>query len=145
MWTECRQRVIERDRGPYGDFIGSACVPGKGPRQHASGVRHDEAQAIVIAQLFWLGWNGVPAQIGRRGHDPIAGLVQDARDRAVYLVAVRGDAYVTRRIARASLKQAARNGAALNFRFSDFTFPKAAMTFADEVIARDWETRIAAA
>jgi hypothetical protein len=77
--------------------------------------------------------------------DGRAALVEDLRSRAIYFIAVRGDSYVTRQIARGYLKQSVRNGAALNLRFTDFTFPKAAMSFADENAAREWETRIAAA
>jgi hypothetical protein len=77
--------------------------------------------------------------------DGHAALVEDARNKNIYLVAVRGDGFVTRRIARGTLKTSSRDGAALSFRFSDFTFPKAAMIFADEASACDWESRIKAA
>ena len=102
----------------------------------------DAATAEARLQDDVPGFRAGDVALSSDGH---AALVEDARDRAVYLVAVRGDKFVTRRIARASLKQAARNGAALDVRFSDFTFPKAAMTFTNEAIARNWETRIAAA
>ena len=76
--------------------------------------------------------------------DGRSAFVADARDGTVYLVAVRGGDLVTRKIARGYLKNSARDGAALNLRFSDFTFPKAAIAFADEKIAQDWERRLGA-
>ena len=72
-----------------------------------------------------------------------AAQVEDARDRAVYLVTARGDGFVTRRVSRASLKAATCDGASLNLRFSDFTFPKAAIAFGDDAVARDWLKRVA--
>ena len=75
--------------------------------------------------------------------DNHSALIEDARDGAVYLVAARGDGLVTRRLSKAYVKSAARNGAALRFRFADITFPGAALAFADETSARDWEARMA--
>lgn len=72
-------------------------------------------------------------------------LAEDLRNHALYLIAVRGDGYVTRQISRSYIKAATRDGAFLALRFSDFTFPKASLAFADEHAARDWEERLKAA
>jgi len=77
--------------------------------------------------------------------DSRAALIEDAAHHKLYLIAVRGDGYVIRPVSRASLKSAARDGASLALRFSDFTFPKAALAFADEQTARDWEAKLKAA
>jgi hypothetical protein len=77
--------------------------------------------------------------------DRRAALIEDARNHALYIIAVRGDGYVIRPVSRASLKSAARDGAALSLRFSDFTFPRAAFALADERTAQDWEARLKAA
>jgi hypothetical protein len=69
-------------------------------------------------------------------------MLEDARNGAVYLVTARGDAFVTRKLGRADVKAASRDGAALALRFSDFTFPTATIAFHDEGIARDWEARM---
>lgn len=69
-------------------------------------------------------------------------LLEDARDRTVYLVAARGDGFVTRTVSRKSLKAAACEGALLKICFSDFTFPKTVLAFGDEAVARDWLTRM---
>jgi hypothetical protein len=69
-------------------------------------------------------------------------MLEDARNGAVYLVTARGDGFVTRKLGRADVKAASRNGAALALRFSDFTFPAATIAFHDESVARDWETRM---
>ena len=70
-------------------------------------------------------------------------LLEDARDRAVYLVTARGGDFVTRPVSRSSLKAAACEGASLDLRFSDFTFPRAIVAFGDEAVARDWLKRVA--
>ncbi|MGN6517637.1 MAG: hypothetical protein ACTHLR_17560 [Rhizomicrobium sp.] len=77
--------------------------------------------------------------------DTRSAVLEDARDRAVYLVAARGDGFVTRRVSRGTVRTAARDGAALRLRFSDFTFPSAIIAFHDEDVARDWEQRMARA
>lgn len=77
--------------------------------------------------------------------DTRSAVLEDARDHAVYLVAARGDGFVTRRVSRGTVKAAARDGAALSLRFSDFTFPHAIIAFHDEDVARDWEHRMARA
>ena len=77
--------------------------------------------------------------------DTRSAFLEDARDHAVYLVTARGDGFVTRRIARGSVKAATRDGVSLDLRFSDFTFPRATIAFHDEEVARDWEQRMARA
>jgi hypothetical protein len=69
-------------------------------------------------------------------------MLEDARDGSVWLVTARGDGFVTRRLSRRDVKAASRNGAALDLRFSDFTFPGAVIAFHDEDVARDWEARM---
>lgn len=83
----------------------------------------------------------------RLGHSALSAdcrsaMLEDARDGSVWLVTARGDGFVTRRLGRADVKAASRDGAALNLRFFDFTFPAAMIAFHDEDVARDWELRM---
>ncbi len=57
--------------------------------------------------------------------DGHAALVEDARDRSLHLVVARGDGLVTRHLSKSYVKTAMQNGAALNLRLADITFPKA--------------------
>ena len=74
--------------------------------------------------------------------DMRSAMLEDARDGSVWLVIARGDGFVTRKLSRRDVKAASRNGAALNLRFFDFTFPGAMIAFHDEAVARDWEMRV---
>ncbi|MBS0274660.1 MAG: hypothetical protein JSR55_09715 [Proteobacteria bacterium] len=83
----------------------------------------------------------------RPGHSALSAdcrsaMLEDARDGSVWLVAARGDGFVTRRLSRRDVKAVSRKGAALALRFSDFTFPAAVIAFHDEDAARDWEMRM---
>lgn len=75
--------------------------------------------------------------------DGQAALVEDAQDGATYLVVARGRGLVTRKLSRGFLRNAKREGASLDLRLSDFTFPKARLVFAQEAAALEWETRFA--
>jgi hypothetical protein len=75
--------------------------------------------------------------------DAQAALVEDAHDGAAYLVIARGRGLVTRKLSRGFLRNAKRDGAALNLRLYDFTFPKARLVFAQEAAALEWESRFA--
>jgi hypothetical protein len=75
--------------------------------------------------------------------DAGAALMEDAHDGTAYLVVARGRALVTRKLSRGFVRDAKRDGAALNLRLSDFTFPKARLVFAQEAAALEWETRFA--
>ncbi|HEY5337658.1 MAG TPA: hypothetical protein VIJ85_05615 [Rhizomicrobium sp.] len=75
--------------------------------------------------------------------DNKTGLMEDACDGALYLVTARGSGLVSRRLSRAFVRQALRDGAALNLRLADFTFPSARIAFAEEKSALDWERRFA--
>ena len=75
--------------------------------------------------------------------DRRSALVEDARDGAIYLVVVRGDGLVTRRLADGFLRAAAQDGATLRLKFADFTFPGTRIDLADDALARDWQARIA--
>jgi hypothetical protein len=77
--------------------------------------------------------------------DARSALVEDVRSGAVYLVMVRGDGLVTRSLSGGFVRAAAREGGALRFRFSDFTFPAARIDLGDEAVARDWEVRLGSA
>ena len=72
-----------------------------------------------------------------------AALVEDAHDGAAYLIAGCGHGMVTRRLSRGFLRDVRRNGAALDLRLSDFTFPEARLVFDEEATALEWETRFA--
>ncbi|MGN6148640.1 MAG: hypothetical protein ACTHPD_08895 [Rhizomicrobium sp.] len=84
----------------------------------------------------------------RLGHSALAAdsrsaVLENAHDGSLWLVAARGSDFVTRRLSRKDVK--ARDGVALSFRFSDFTFPAAMIAFHDETVARDWELRMSKA
>lgn len=74
--------------------------------------------------------------------DGDAALMEDARDGAVYLVVVRGSGLVTRKLSKDFLRKTQRNGASLDLRFADFTFPRARLPFAKEIAVSDWEARL---
>jgi hypothetical protein len=69
-----------------------------------------------------------------------AALLENKADGAVWLVRAGGDKFVARKLGR--FKRLVRDGARLEMRFADFTFPRARLAFADEAQARDWETRL---
>jgi hypothetical protein len=84
----------------------------------------------------------------RLGHSALAAdqrsaVLENANDGSLWLVTARGSDFVTRRLSRNDVK--ARDGAALSFRFPDFTFPAAMIAFPDETVARDWELRMSKA
>jgi hypothetical protein len=74
--------------------------------------------------------------------DTHSAILENARDGSVWLVTARGDGFVTRRLGRADVKAASRDGAALSLHFFDFTFPGTVIAFHDEDIARNWEMRM---
>jgi hypothetical protein len=73
--------------------------------------------------------------------DQHAALVEDARDGSAYLVIARGRGLVTRKLSRDLVNKALREGPSLDLRLADFTFPKARITFAEEMSAQGWEAR----
>ncbi len=75
--------------------------------------------------------------------DAQAALVEDAHDGSAYLVMARGRGLVMRKLSRGFLRAAKRDGAILDLRLTDFTFPKARLVFAQEAAALEWETRFA--
>jgi hypothetical protein len=83
----------------------------------------------------------------RLGHSALSAdcrsaMLENASDGVIWLVIARGDGFVTRKLSRRDVKAASREGAALNLRFFDFTFPAAVIAFHDEAVARDWEMRM---
>jgi hypothetical protein len=74
--------------------------------------------------------------------DARAALMENRADGALYLARAGGDKFVTRRLSRGSLRALRRDGAGLDLRFADFTFPRAKLAFADESQASDWEARL---
>lgn len=86
------------------------------------------------------GFRAGACSLSSDGH---AALMQDARDGSLHLVMARGSGLVTRTLSRGIVRKATRNGASLDLRFADFTFPKAQITFADEQSASAWEARLA--
>lgn len=75
--------------------------------------------------------------------DGSSALALDARDDAAYLIVARGHGLAIRKLSRQLLRRAARDGAILNLRLSDFTFPKARIVFAEQAAALEWENRLA--
>jgi hypothetical protein len=74
--------------------------------------------------------------------DKRSALVEDTRGGAVYLVVVRGDGLVTRRLADGFLRAAAQDGTALKLQFADFTFPRTRVDLGDAGLAADWRARL---
>jgi hypothetical protein len=85
---------------------------------------------------------GFRAGAGALSVDARAALLEDRADGALYLARAGGDKFVTRRLSRGSLRKLSRDGARLDLRFADFTFPRAKLTFADESQTSDWEARL---
>ena len=82
----------------------------------------------------------------RAGRKVLAGdaaLIENAADGALYLARARGDSFVTRRLARGSVRRMTRQGAALELRLADYTFPKARLAFADVEEAGAWQALLA--
>jgi hypothetical protein len=71
-------------------------------------------------------------------------LVENGADGALYLVAARGSRIASRKLSRGAVRGVDRDGKSIALRLSDFTLPKAQLTFADEHAAQDWETRLKA-
>ncbi|MGH6870016.1 MAG: hypothetical protein ACREHE_00790 [Rhizomicrobium sp.] len=71
-----------------------------------------------------------------------AALIENAVDGALYLARAGGGTYVTRRISGNGIRRISRDGPALELRFSDFTFPRARLSFADSAEAAAWEERL---
>lgn len=71
-----------------------------------------------------------------------AALIENAADRSVFLVEALGDDVVTRKLLPSQPITVDRNGATLELRLADFTFPRAKIRFDDEAAAREWERRL---
>jgi hypothetical protein len=69
-------------------------------------------------------------------------LVENSADGTLYLVAARGSRIASRKLARGAVRGVNRDGKSIALRLSDFTLPKAQLTFADEGAAQEWETRL---
>ncbi|HXM00924.1 MAG TPA: hypothetical protein VN932_13425, partial [Rhizomicrobium sp.] len=63
--------------------------------------------------------------------DARAGLMQNEADGSLYLARIGGDKLVTRKLARGGLRALRRDGASLDLRFADVTFPRAWLAFTD--------------
>jgi hypothetical protein len=85
---------------------------------------------------------GFRASVAALSADARAGLIQNEADGTLYLARIGGDKLVTRKLARGSVRALRRDGASLDLRFADFTFPRARLAFADAGEAGDWEARI---
>ena len=96
----------------------------------------------VLERRLALDHPGFRAGAGVMSADARAGLMLNDADGALYLARVGGDKLVTRKLVRGSVRALRRNGASLDLRFADFTFPKARLAFADDGEAGDWEARI---
>jgi hypothetical protein len=75
--------------------------------------------------------------------DGRAALVLEAGGERLGLVLTRGDRTVTRVFRPGEVDAVSRDGAALDFRFSDFTLPRARAIMADEAEAEAWRSKIA--
>jgi hypothetical protein len=75
--------------------------------------------------------------------DGQAALVLEKGGERLGLVLARGDRTVTRVFRPGEVGAVAREGAALVFRFSDFTLPRARVIMADDAEAEAWRSKIA--
>lgn len=85
---------------------------------------------------------GFRAGAGALSADARTALLENRGDGALYLARAGGDKFVTRKLARGSLRALERSGARLDLRFADFTFPRAGLAFASESEAGEWEARL---
>jgi hypothetical protein len=85
---------------------------------------------------------GFRAGAGVVSADARAALMENRVDDALYLARAGGDKFVTRKLARGSLRALRRDGTQLDLRFADFTFPRARLAFANETEAGEWEARL---
>jgi hypothetical protein len=85
---------------------------------------------------------GFRAGAGALSADARAVLLENRSDGAFYLARAGGDKFVTRKLVRGSLRALRRDGAHLDLRFADFTFPRARLAFATESEADEWEARL---
>lgn len=69
-------------------------------------------------------------------------LAQSSVDGAIYLVAVLGRGFVTRRLRKELLRAVRRDGARLTIWLADFAFPRARLLLANERLAREWQERM---
>ena len=98
---------------------------------------------VLVARLA-CEWPGFRAGERARAVAGDAALVENASDGSLHLAVARGDAIVTRRLARGTTG-VVRNDATLSLRLNDFTLPDAALTLADADLAAAWQVRIARA
>jgi hypothetical protein len=105
--------------------------------RHAGGL-----DLAALADRLALDHPGFRAGAGALSADARAALIENRGDGVLYLACAGGDKFVTRRLARGSLRALRRDGARLDIRFADFTFPHTSVAFGDETDARDWEARL---
>ena len=96
----------------------------------------------VLENRLALDQPGFRAGAGALSADARAALMENRVDGALYLARAGGDKFVTRKLARGSLRALRRDGTQLDLRFADFTFPRARLAFANETEAGEWEARL---
>ena len=76
------------------------------------------------------------------GADGRSAVIENAANRALYLVEAMGDAVVTRQLSAGLLANVGRLGEKLSLELRDFTFPRATLVAGNESLAREWEARL---
>jgi hypothetical protein len=76
------------------------------------------------------------------GVDGRSAVVENASNRALYLVEAMGDDIVTRQLSHGLLANVGRLGEKLSLELRDFTFPRATLIAGSESLAREWEARL---
>ena len=85
------------------------------------------------------GFRGGRAIVGADGRSAV---IENATNRALYLVEAMGDDIVTRQLSRGLLANVGRLGEKLSLELRDFTFPRATLVAGSESLAREWESRL---
>ncbi len=74
-----------------------------------------------------------------------AALAENAVDGAIHLVLARGDAFVTRKLAKPLLRGIERRDDCLSLRLADVTLPHVRLVLGDAQTAAQWERRLSGA
>jgi hypothetical protein len=98
-----------------------------------------------LEQTLALEYPGFRAGMRVLAADAQTALLENAADGSLHLVRAGGDKFVARKLARGSVRELSRDGARLDLRFADFTFPCAHLAFADDATAADWQARLSRA
>lgn len=100
--------------------------------------------AVTIAERLSCEIPGFRAGACACAVDRGAALVENQAGGGLLLACALGDGFVARKLSHEVLRGVRREGSRLSLRLADFTIPRADLSFADEAVAREWETRLKA-